>query len=141
MHLSDLRLLFHSTGITYSQSNFGCGPVCLLTELDCFCESSNSVNNIIALTWSLIDSNMQQVGLPAGFIRGPHAVGTTATFADGLFIANVTNLTQASIASVANGIVNQNTDGYFLRCDDIGGVIGDAEITIPGKLLLQTNTS
>ena len=84
---------------------------------------------------------MQQDGSTAGFLRGPHPVGTTATFAEWHFIANVTSSARTTITSVANGVVSQNTDGYFMRCDDAGGAVGDVEITIAGKLLLQTNTS
>ena len=142
VYLSDLPLLFHSTGIANSQSNFRCGPVCLLAEWSCFCElTNNNADSFFGLTWSLRDLNMQQVGQGASFISGSDSAGTTRTFAKGQFIANVTNATEPTIASIATGTVNQTTDRYSLQCTDVNGAVGDAEITIPGKLLPRTDTS
>ena len=134
---------YHFTGLASSQSNFNCGPVCLLAELSCSCESTNNnANSFFGLTWSLRDLNMQHVGLGASFISGSDSTGTTKSFAEGHFIASVTSVTEVTITSVATGTVSQTIVGYFLRCADVGGgVVGDAEISIPGKFLLQTNTS
>ena len=143
LRLTDLLLLFYSTGIANSQSSFSCGPVCLLAEWNCYCELSNN-KSILILLWRLRGLDMQPVRDDAFFSRGSDDPGTTSTptFAGGHFLANVTSVTDMTIASVANGTINHTIDGYTLHCvDGGGGGGGDAVISIPGKLRTITNTS
>ena len=138
MALHQVQLLCLSTGIASSQIGLKCGPVCLLAELSCSCEFNNNV-----LGWKLIDSNNDQIGQPASFLKGSSTVGATATFAAEQFTATLTNDTNMTLTSVATGIVTQTSDGYTLQCFDGNDntVVDDTEISIPGKLLLTTITS
>ena len=85
---------------------------------------------------------MQQVGQGATFAGGS-ANPETVMFAGGHFTTTQANPSEGAIASVATGVVNQTIAGYSLQSlDDIGmTVVGDEEILIPGKLLLETTTS
>ena len=88
-----------------------------------------------------MDLNMELVGLEVFLSKSSVPPGSTKPFAEGLFTANVTNATDKSIASIATGTVNQTIDGYTLQC--VGGgiiVVGDAEISIPGKFVHETST-
>ena len=92
------------------------------------------------------DLNMQTVGDHVFFSLGNHPVGTTRPLAEGDFSATVTSLTSTTITSVATGMVNQTIDGYSLQCVEDPFVVnpvpsGAINISIPGKLLLQTTTS
>ena len=83
---------------------------------------------------------MEQVGFGAGFVQGSDTANATIPFAGEHFIATLTSVADMTITSVATGAVNQTIDGYFLRCDDVAGVVGSAEISIPGKLPLEIST-
>ena len=82
---------------------------------------------------------MQQVGLGVSFVRDSHLPGTMAPFAEGKFMATFTSVTDEEITSVATGTVFQTIAGYTLQCGNVEGdaVFGDAEILIPGKLVLE----
>ena len=137
LFLNDLLLHFHSTGIGNSQNSFSCGPVCLLAEWSCFYELTNN-KDFLVLLWTLKGLNMQQVGDDTALSRGSDSPGTTDAFAERHFLATVTNVTQTTITSVATGTINQTIDGHTLQCIDVVGggvVVGDAEISIPGKFI------
>ena len=86
-----------------------------------------------------MDLNMEQVGEGLPFDGGSNNAGTTKPFANGHFTATIISLTEMAITSVATGTVNQTIDGYFLQCSDVVGVVvGDEEISIPGKYVLET---
>ena len=88
--------------------------------------------------------SMEQVGKGATFVKDSDNPGTTDTFAEGSFIATLNSVAEMTITSVATGTVNQTTDGYSLQCIDVGNsnaVVGDAEISIPGRLLIERNSS
>ena len=125
----------HSTGIANSQIILNCGPVCLLAELSCFCE----VNNSNVMGWRLLGLNMQLIGQGIAFVKGLNTVGATGSFADGTFIATITNVTEMTLTSIATGTVSQTTDGHSLQCFDADDNVGDTELSIPGKLLLATS--
>ena len=73
-----------------------------------------------------------------------HPVGVTR--GEGQLSATVTNQTNNAITSVATVTVSQTVDGYSLQCFDRTNVVGallfgDIKLSIPGKLLVETNTS
>ena len=125
-----------STGIANSQNGFKCGPVCLLAELSCSCEVTNT------LGWRLLDLNMQQVGQGETFSTGANTAGVTEQFADGHFTATLTDITEMTLTSVASGTIRQTTDGYTLQCfDGTSAIVGGTKISIPGRLIFKTVTS
>ena len=83
---------------------------------------------------------MEEVSQRAAFISTVDNPGEIDTFAGGIFTANLTSKTEMTLTSVAFGTVSQTIDGYNLLClntfSDI--VVGDEEISIPGKLALET---
>ena len=105
----------------------------MFAELSCSCELT--VNE--ALTWSVIDFNMEPVGLMAIF--GSAFPNPDSTFAGGHFIATVTEPSEGTIASIATGTINQTTDGYTWQCVEFfaDDVVGDTLISIPGMLVLE----
>ena len=78
---------------------------------------------------------MERVGEGVTFDKDSYSAGATKAIADGHFIATLISLTEMVMTSVATGTINQTIAGYLLLCADIGGVVGDAEISIPGKFL------
>ena len=89
-----------------------------------------------------MDLNMERVGEGLTFDVESNSAGVTKAFANGHFIATIISITEMAITSAATGTVNQTIAGYFIQCSDVlGVVVGDEEISIPGKYLLETNTS
>ena len=75
-----------------------------------------------------------------------HHVGVTRFGRGGQLNATVTNQTNNAITSVATVTVSQTVDGYSLQCFDstnlvLAVLLGDIKLSIPGKLLVETNTS
>ena len=86
--------------------------------------------------------NEERVGTGLTLDKESNSPGTTKAFADGYFIATIISSAEIAITSAATGTVNQTIAGYSLQCSDVGGaVVGDEEISIPGKCVLEANSS